>query len=1366
LSKITLIEQDDDIKQIEIKGKETKFWKDYSCDGMEITTIKSCKKCLGCVTCKSNMAGQSEEEMIQTKLLNENTKFDYEKKKWTTKYMYNEDVAKKMEDNLAYVKRHMEKFHQKMAKFNKEDRDIYNSVLDKGIEMGSFVPAESCPELQGLKKRGLPMNYAYSGKPESCKIRTTWDASSTCSKTDSSFNQATLRGPIHMNLHRSMLWMRSRKFFNSLDIVKAYFNIIKDERSQSLGRMFLPIKEGKIVFGDLSVKLTEFVSRSCIFGELPAPGALEMAVKKATVEFGMDPEVAEMVKKIMYSDDLGVAHNKMEGIVFAMKEVARIAKESNWETHDWFFPLENQMLSTKPTIDEINVLKEEKVLGYHYCRDTDMFYLKVKINLSKRKRGLYQGKDLESEEDIIEYLKKYGLTRRLFLSTVAGCWDIGGDLAVIQVNLRLAFRETVIEENAMLSWDDQLSSRAVERFSQMLKMLLRLDGYSWKRCLIDKENIDIMIEDENYPALATIYDASNVAAAATAYLVTRYKGIQHNFVSLVLAKTKLCSVQGSTIPRMELISCYLGSVVQAWLKENLPIKINRYFMIGDSTTVLSQVKNKAVLFKAFEQTRIRIIQNVTEPNQFFYTKSANNAADLATRFNTNITREMLDSDRWKKGIFLTEEISKWPIVKLEDINPQDKIEIPGSNSKYKEIQLSTIKVFDENDLNEEVYEDFVNIEDIDVVEEDEVEAETELWSLLGKKKQSMNAYQAKKRQMKIDTRSRKLGFVKTAEHLKEQLENGDPEKPWTPLLQKHRNYKWSVRVLSYVMKFVHTKFNLRFKNLSTVEMIEKAEELLLINASLRTKVYLNSLTGIHDVLFEDNLGIVRVENRMFEGSDEVPRDSIVIANDTELAKAILRDAHDNMHSKHSRSIRSILRTQEKSLYIPRCIQFLNREDKNCPRCILFRGLRMQVKTGKVPKERHHISDPWSHCQIDIFGPVQACSLLRNDRRKTKAWILAIVCKISGLLHLEMLADSTNSSVVIALDTFKSQVGTVHSITLDPATNFKPMEKFNDDNDSDDEGNANQNDRRERISSLEEFGMKSNIKIKVSPPKHSSYQNQVERYIGLIKTMLSFQYGKELHILEWNSNMKKCAYILNTRPVCMNDNGEILSRFDLLKVRARNGTQANIFSKETPMIDAGQFAEHIEIGERMIDDFWTKFRTTTIENMMRTQHHRFPGEIIPKIEDIVGVPDRTNREGGVSIGRIKKIKRSNDGEARVCLIEVARRGGKKSKDHPFPLENKTTVLAEFERHAEDLIFLMRPNPRAGLSGVFLYEDIYGLPADEVKDEQDEQDEEVEEDEEYDEERNQAILRELLEDTKQLKETNHQQDETSDDDEEDN
>jgi hypothetical protein len=85
-------------------------------------------------------------------------------------------------------------------------------------------------------------------------------------------------------------------------------------------------------------------------------------------------------------------------------------------------------------------------------------------------------------------------------------------------------------------------------------------------------------------------------------------------------------------------------------------------------------------------------------------------------------------------------------------------------------------------------------------------------------------------------------------------------------------------------------------------------------------------------------------------------------------------------------------------------------------CIICRKLRRPTETNKMsdlPKARVQPTPPFTHCDMDCFGPF----LAKNGRKEVKRYGLLFTCICSRGIHIEMLDDMSTDSFINGLRCF-------------------------------------------------------------------------------------------------------------------------------------------------------------------------------------------------------------------------------------------------------------------------------------------------------------------------------------------------------------
>ncbi|XP_045104195.1 uncharacterized protein LOC123499782 [Portunus trituberculatus] len=129
---------------------------------------------------------------------------------------------------------------------------------------------------------------------------------------------------------------------------------------------------------------------------------------------------------------------------------------------------------------------------------------------------------------------------------------------------------------------------------------------------------------------------------------------------LLAAKSRIAPLRQMTIPRLELCAAVLASRLRKTIEKESRFVVERVFHLVDSQIVRSQIQKESHGFETFVATRIAEIQTHTDPSEWWWVASDDNAADCATRPQHPLS---LRSDSvWQKGPeYLTLPVEEWPI---------------------------------------------------------------------------------------------------------------------------------------------------------------------------------------------------------------------------------------------------------------------------------------------------------------------------------------------------------------------------------------------------------------------------------------------------------------------------------------------------------------------------------------------------------------------------------------------------------------------------------------------------------------------------------------------------------------------------------
>ncbi|UYV74107.1 hypothetical protein LAZ67_11002134 [Cordylochernes scorpioides] len=157
----------------------------------------------------------------------------------------------------------------------------------------------------------------------------------------------------------------------------------------------------------------------------------------------------------------------------------------------------------------------------------------------------------------------------------------------------------------------------------------------------------------------TFVDATQEAFSLVTYLrvETRNGNIT---TTLFSSKARVAPLKKLTIPKLELQGCVLGTRLAVLLYSELRLpKVDREVSWSDSKMVLAWICSEAGRYKEFVANRVSEIQEATKGTDWRWVPISENPADIATRFEKNISFK--PTNIWYIGPdFLKRPEDEWP----------------------------------------------------------------------------------------------------------------------------------------------------------------------------------------------------------------------------------------------------------------------------------------------------------------------------------------------------------------------------------------------------------------------------------------------------------------------------------------------------------------------------------------------------------------------------------------------------------------------------------------------------------------------------------------------------------------------------------
>jgi hypothetical protein len=1222
-----------------VEDMKEKVFKQIS--GLDKVLVTPCR---ACTTCKEETDRMADQDLLEYDALKQTVSFDKETGRYKGDFIYVEDKVKELKGNADYAKKSSENLFRKLHKLPAESVKDFDDAVECAKEMGALKRVREVKGINnGHPRRHIPVNFAFSGKEATTKIRNTYNCGWSRGAWDPSFNDVHLAGPRNLNnLDQSMLFFKTNVIVGLIDIKKFFWTCQVSTRTASMNRIWLP-EGGYNNAKQDDLDLQEWCWVTLTFGQAGAPALSGVIRHQAAEDFCQIEKVKTQVKEKALVDDILIGASTKDQFTAYQRDVEQMLEKSGMKYHDWIVSKE----SSEAIIDfDQKPIKEGmKVFGYTYNQEKDLFSLRVKINLTKATRGKKFGGALDTENGPEEYIKEHGLTKRKALGFTLSLWDLTGWVLPIQMLLRLIYRE-FLEENKGIGWDEEIPMLYKTRYAKIFKRVMTFDGLSWERAVVPTEDWD-----EKWGCrLATFFDGSDVASTAYTYLVTRkLSGSFHS--RLLWAKGKLgCG----TVPRNELGAAFLAVKMNNFLEQYLQIRIRDITYFGDSQVVLYQIASRSVLYDIWARARLRAIQQGSRGATWLYIPAKENVADIGSKESTRISRETMESDFYQKGNFL--EDPQWKGIQIGAPKAETLENLPGIKKCYKSLPVTLINTNTIRETTPEADEipEHLNPEDYsDISLEEASEEELEIISnnMLGKFKRTA-------RTTKINQNLEKDKLPDFLYKANRKLASQGKSELLSRLLLKYRSMAKIKRILALVFKWRYG---------SEVNLTEIVQGALTRTAAVETLRYLCEKGAGFGPLRLDHDYRVWVKNRPLLGCEKLrilPEETMVLAPTTSLARLISRSYHDDNHESASTAIQTIIR-KDLNARIPNLLRMLDQERNQCPRCRHHQRTAYKPEEAGVPLQRHNLKNkPFTSICIDGIGPFKVKSLHRQDKRTNKVWALIAVDQPTGLAHISILMDSSSYSVQVALESLKTEWNVeIDLITLDPATSFVGLQE---DEQSNELGVMNGEAVREGVAA-------AGYHLKLSPPKASWFQALCEKRVDLVKTALYFHPKKILNVVELELILKKIVLDLNNKPVLLRqsqDNFVSLTRMDLLGKFYQAPRKAIFKTGKDLLKDIELIEECVQEGRRVFNEIYT-------ERLRDYSKWKYPG-VLPEKGDLVGVPDKEVR-GEPRMGRIIEVVSPHE-----VRVEMAR----PRKGHPFPEEEVTTRKTIFRRSPHSLYLVER------------------------------------------------------------------------------
>ena len=388
---------------------------------------------------------------------------------------------------------------------------------------------------------------------------------------------------------------------------------------------------------DTSQPLRVFRMTAHLFGGVWSPSCANFALRQVAKEYEdiYSKEVLETICCNFYVDDCLKSVDSVDSAISLALQVKEVLGKRGFNL--------TKFVSSSPEV--LKHLPQED-----WGKNSTTFNLNLEELPPERALGMLWNVNTDCLGFDVQIEQKKDSTRRVVLSTLSAVYDPLGYISPFILQARRIFQQLC---RLLKGWDEPLPEDLEEQWGRWLDDLPKIKWFRVPRCI---NPTDIPVKRAQLHHFA---DASEYGYGAVSFirLVLEDDSI---FVNLIMAKSRLAPLKGSTIPRLELAGALEAVRLDKILSKELEIELDTSVYWVDSQIVLWYLNRSDQRFQTYVANRVAKIMDHSEVTQWRYVPSEENPGDDTSRGLT--ATDLLKLDRWVHGPeFLQYEEHKWPI---------------------------------------------------------------------------------------------------------------------------------------------------------------------------------------------------------------------------------------------------------------------------------------------------------------------------------------------------------------------------------------------------------------------------------------------------------------------------------------------------------------------------------------------------------------------------------------------------------------------------------------------------------------------------------------------------------------------------------
>ena len=535
---------------------------------------------MNCKECKFEAHQLSRENQRALDAIRDQLSLDPIKQVWTASYPCQLDPSL-LHNNKSQAVLLAEKTEKRLLK-DATDAENFNEqfleFIDKGI-LTRITPEEEA-SYQG------PVYYVNAHevyKPDSTSTPIRIVINSSLKYKGLSPNDIWVKGPNTLNdMYGILLRLRFHRYALIGDIKKMYTNIRTTEKEKHMRRVLWRFTNTKDEF------ITYAVDR-VMFGDRPAAAVTSVAIRQtANIYKNISEEASQKIINDTYVDDVTTGTDIKENIPALKRDISAILEKGGMEMKGFVASGD----SSPELVSLLGSGEASRVLGVQYDPESDTFSVIVRINISKKYRGVRAAPDLTYEQ--IPQLLTIVFTRRICQGIVYSCYDVYGLVTPITIPLKIELRNLFSKE-LNLGWDDPLPDVIRKRWITILQIAKSVEHIPfWRNVKPDAPVV-------GKPTLIVCNDASTEAMCATAHI--RWQLEDGTFQCfLYSSKTRVAPLQKESVPRLEMQSAVMAVRLSKSIITHTNIDFEEITHVLDSKCTLATLLKDTVALKEYMGT--------------------------------------------------------------------------------------------------------------------------------------------------------------------------------------------------------------------------------------------------------------------------------------------------------------------------------------------------------------------------------------------------------------------------------------------------------------------------------------------------------------------------------------------------------------------------------------------------------------------------------------------------------------------------------------------------------------------------------------------------------------------------------------------